>query len=370
MKRIICFILTSVLAFSLFTSCDNSNTTSEPSEPEIIYNPNPLTGLEKDDNYPDGERPIAFAVNNIHFADPQKGLAGADIIYEIVAEGGITRFLAVYSNYRNITAIGSLRSARDQHLQCMFPLGAIYMHIGGSTVATSMLYQYQYEDKEIDGNYQSIRDVAFYFDNNNHARANGSEHCWFTNSALIATAIEKYDIDTQGEPAPIFNFVPYYEPARELEGGTADSFTFRFSDYIYDPHPEFIYNEQTGTYLREQFGAPHMDEETDEQLSFENVIILFTEIKPRSPGDILMDVNFRYGGYGFYFCNGRYEQIRWIKGMPEDPIRIVDLDGNEIDVQINPGTTYVAVVSIDEYDYLQITGVPAQDIEAEISVDE
>ena len=358
MKRFFYLLLALVLTFSLLSSCSKSIEESSDPEPEIIYTPNPLTGLEKDENDPDGERPVAFAVNNIHYADPQKGLSGADVIYEIVAEGGITRFVAIYSNYRNITAIGSLRSARDQHLQCIFPLNALYVHIGGSTIASSLLAQYQYEDKEIDGNYQSVRDVAFYFDNANHARGYGSEHCWFTNSDLIAEAIDYYDIDMNYEVDPIFNFVPYYEPDRELEGGSAESFTFRFSDYIYDPKPTFIYDAESGVYLREQFGAPHMDEESGEQLQFNNVLILFTEIKPYSPGDILMNVNFRFGGYGYYFCNGQYEQVRWVKGNPEDPLRIVGLDGNEIDIQINPGNTYIAIVSLEEYDYLQITGAP------------
>lgn len=364
LKRFLSFSLVLVLSISLFASCNNSGEQPNSSEPEpdpIVYNPNPLTGLEKASDYPNGERPIAFAVNNIGYADPQNGLSKADITYEIVAEGGITRFLAVYADYRRINTIGSLRSARDQHLQCMFPLNAIYMHIGASTTANNMLEKYKYGDKEIDGNYQSVRDIAFYFDNNAPGRPNGSEHGWFTTAELIEEAIDKLDIDTAGEPDPIFNFVPYYEEDRQLTGGTADSFTFRFSDYRYDPHPVFTYDTATGTYLREQFGAPHIDRDNGEQLAYKNVIVLFAEIEPYSPGDILMNVNFQHGGYGYYFCNGQYERVRWVKGNPEQPLRIVDLDGNEIDVQINAGNTYVAIVDLDEYDYLQITGAPIEE---------
>lgn len=362
LKRFFSFFLVLVLSISLFTACKGSSDPSN-SEPEpVAYYPNPLTGLEKASDYPNGERPIAFAVNNIRAANPQNGLSTADITYEIVSEGGITRFLVVYSDYRKINTIGSLRSARDQHLQCMFPLNAIYMHIGASTTANYMLEQYKYADKEIDGNYQSIRDIAFYFDNNAPGRPNGIEHGWFTTAELIGNAIEELDVDTEGEPDPIFNFVPYYEEDRQLTGGSAISLSYRFSDaYTEDPSPVFNYDETTGTYLREQFGAPHIDRDNGEQLAYKNVIILFTEIEPYSPGDILMNVNFQHGGYGFYFCNGQYERVRWVKGNPEQPLRIVDLDGNETDVQINPGNTYVAIVDIDEHDYLQITGAPAEE---------
>ncbi len=362
LKRFLSFSLTLILALSLFASCNGSNDqpTSEPDP--IVYNPNPLTGLEKASDYPNGERPIAFAVNNQHAADPQSGLSTADITYEIVAEGGITRFLAVYSDYRKINTIGSLRSARDQHLQCMFPLGAIYMHIGASTTANNMLEKYKYADKEIDGNYIGVRNIAFYFDNNAPGRYKGTEYAWYTTSKLIETALEELDIDTQGEPSPVFNFVPYYEDDRQLTGGSAISISYRFSEaYWEDPAPVFNYDAATGTYLREQFGAPHIDRDNGEQLAYKNVFVLFAEIEPYSPGDILMNVNFQHGGYGYYFCNGRYERVRWVKGNPEQPLRIVDMDGNEIDIQVNPGNTYVGIVDIDEYDYLQITGAPVEE---------
>ena len=110
----------------------------EPETPAIVTDPsaNPLTGLAKADDWPEGMRPLAVMLDNVQAALPQRGLQSADLVYEMVTEGGITRLMAVYSDYTSMPEVGPVRSARDQHVQLMFPLGAMYLHVGGSTYAS------------------------------------------------------------------------------------------------------------------------------------------------------------------------------------------------------------------------------------------
>ena len=351
MKKVLSVLLSLTLVFALFASCGKDNPQSETSDtPEVVepdYFPNLLTGELRADDYPVGQRPVAIVVNNIRSSMPQSGINDADIIYEVVTEGGITRLLAVYSDYSAVPTVGSVRSARDQHVQLMFPLEAIYVHIGGSTYAADMLRRYSYENLELDA---MSRSGIFWQNTARLSQGYPTEYTWFTDGETLAERIEHYGINTTAtENRTAFNFVHYDEPDRELEGGEATGITIRFSQSYVS-----VFQYENGRYYKSQFGAPQIDANTGEQYSVENVIVIFTSME-KYPDGILTKVDFNFGGVGYYFCNGQYEQIRWMKGSPESPLRIVDMQGNEIDVLINPGQTYVAVVDLREYDYFSFS---------------
>ena len=99
---------------------------SQPVQEEEPYNAALLTGLEKVRTIPKGRRFTAVMVNNIsegstQQARPQAGLSDADILVEIKAEGGITRFMALYENYETMPRVGPVRSARHQFFQLILP---------------------------------------------------------------------------------------------------------------------------------------------------------------------------------------------------------------------------------------------------------
>jgi hypothetical protein len=105
----------------------------EENEPQFV---SPLTGLaipEEDV----GKRPVAVMLNNLKAAMPQYGVSSADIIYEVPAEGGITRMLAVFQSMEGVGRIGSVRSARPYFLDLAQGLDAIFLHAGGSEQAYS-----------------------------------------------------------------------------------------------------------------------------------------------------------------------------------------------------------------------------------------
>lgn len=352
MKRTLALLLAATLFCGALVGCGNAAANSVPARPEVLpeYNPNPLTGLEKDGGYPYGQRPVAVMINNIKESLPQSGIAGADLIYEMVTEGGITRMMAVYSDLSKAGGyIGPVRSARDQHIQMMLPLNALYVHIGASTFARDMLETYHYADKSIDGNPTAVRDTVFWLDEERH-KTKDIEHCWYTSSELIQNGIRKYKLDAEGEPEAIFRFRSYKENARMLPLSGASSAHIQFSASYYS---DFTYEPSSGKYLKSEFGEPQIDAATGEQLAFNNVLILFTNISPR-PDGVLMNVDYSFGGIGYYLCGGNYEPIRWMKGTPESPLQIVSAEGDEEEIEINPGKSYIAVVGLDQFSSLTI----------------
>ena len=105
--------------------------TPEPTLPP--YEANVLTGEARDADYKD-QRITAVMVNNIVAARPQRGLSKADILFEIKVEGGITRFMPMYTDYSDIGEIGPVRSGRDQFFRLILPWQALYVHEGQSVV--------------------------------------------------------------------------------------------------------------------------------------------------------------------------------------------------------------------------------------------
>ncbi|MEG0020292.1 MAG: DUF3048 domain-containing protein, partial [Oscillospiraceae bacterium] len=159
-KKIISLILAAALCLSLSGCKKGENTdpvapgTSPKQDKPVVIEQrdyNYLTGKAFTDGQDKTARPIAVMINNAKLALPQSGLESADLIYEMVTEGGITRLMALYSDINTMGVVGPVRSARDQFVQFLLPLNAVYVHIGTSIYAKEMLNFYSYQD--IDGLY-------------------------------------------------------------------------------------------------------------------------------------------------------------------------------------------------------------------------
>ena len=370
MKKLLALILAGLITASVFTACGSSQSSStgdaqtsqpasssEPEEPP--YNPDPLTGLENVGQYVDGQRFVAVMVNNIsnnaaNDARPQWGLSEAEVLVESKVEGGITRFMALYPNVENLPEqIGPVRSARHQFFQLILPWQALYVHIGESTVQSEYRTNYEYGDLDINlDRYSFPRDQA------RLATGVGSEHTAYTNSELLTEIIEKNDIDTEREyGSTLFNFRNYNLEPRTLEGDSAVSIDVVHSSTY---RTYFEYDASSGKYLMSQYSArtgqisPSVDANNNEQLAFDNVILVLADIEthPNYVGNSydIQDVDYSSGGVGYYFYGGRVESIRWQKPTPQSVMTFTDGAGHEIPVEINPGKTYLGIVDLDMAD--------------------
>lgn len=327
-----------ILALALvlsFTAC-GEGTSSETESGETV-----IPVEEREYNYITGgalengvtsDRPVAIMVDNSKYALPQSGIAAADIIYEMVTEGGITRLMAVYSDLDDVAVVGPVRSARDQFVQFVLPLNAIYVHIGTSIYANDMLNFYHYQD--IDGLYLGV--TSFDFDKERE-KTYAHEHCWYTKSNLIEDGIAATGLNRTGNLYPAFNFADYREAPVVLENGeAATDIALVYSSYT---DVAFHYNSENNRYYKDTYGAPHMDAATGEQLSFDNVLLLNTTVS-LYPDGLCTSYDLSQGD-GYYFYGGRYIPVTWTKGQPENPINIFDAEGNP--VEINVGKSYVGI---------------------------
>ena len=311
---------------------------------------NLITGAALGEGLAEGDRPVAVLVNNTQNTMPQRGLSGADALFEMVAEGGITRLMALYADKDTVPQTGPVRSARDQHLQFAMPMNSIIVHIGTSIYAENLLNHYHYAT--VNGMY--LGSTSFWFDEGRQNAGYGESHCWFTDAGLIAAGMEKNQIPATGASQSLFDFVPYDNAPVLPEEGDAADIAFRFSDVA---PVTLSYDASSSRYLKNAFDAPQIDESTGMQLAFDNVLLLFAEIKlknPDDPNNRVTDFTLT-GGTGYYCYGGKYRAIRWSKGNPEDALHILDESGAVLPV--NVGRSYVAIVGSEWAGSLTFNGV-------------
>ena len=389
-KKLFALLLAGLMTATVFTACgggESSSTltpnfsgvpssSSAPEEPP--YTPDPLTGLENVGQYQAGQRFVAVMINNIsgnakNDARPQWGLSEAEVLVESKVEGGITRFMALFPDVENLPVqVGPVRSARHQFFQLVLPWQAFYVHIGESTVQSEYRTNYEYGDLDINlDRYSFPRDQA------RLATGVGSEHTAYTNSELLTEIIEKNDIDTNRTyNSTLFNFRNYNLEPRTLEGDSAVNIDVIHSQSY---RTYFEYDESTGKYMMSQYSArygtvsPSVDANNNEQLGFDNVILVLADIytHPNYVGNSydIQDVDYSSGGIGYYFYGGRVEKIRWQKPTPQSVMTFTDGAGYEIPVEINPGKTYLGIVDLDMADQCRYYEDTAE-TPASVSVDQ
>ena len=321
--------------------------TPPEAEPEEVT-VNPFTGEEGYAEELLTRRPVAVMFNNVKPAWPQKGISQADIVYEMQVEGGITRLMGIYSDYQSLPELGSIRSARPDFIELLLPFQAVYVHFGQSEQAKSMLSQYAVSD--INGT--ELVTKAFYFDEE-RASTRSSEHCWFTNAALIQAGIQAKSIEMEGETlSPIFSFVRPGEEAMPDTAQTATAIQVPMSGYV---TAAFTYDETTGTYGKEQFGEAHLDANTGEAARVTNVFVMYTSCETMADG-VHKDIGLESGS-GYYLSHGKLQEVVFQKNGPEEPMQVLDAQGNP--VAVNPGKSWFSIAPLESRNSTQITGASA-----------
>lgn len=338
-------------------SDDNTVTPVQPleeikAEPPVFYK-SALTGLPVEDEEAQSRRPVAVMINNIKKALPQYGISKAGIVFEALAEGGITRLLAVFDDISGISQIGTIRSARPYYLDFAQSVDAVYVHIGGSPEAYSQIKSRGMDSYDlIEGRYN-----AMYWRDKDRIRQSGYEHSVFTSGDRIMERIEADGVRmTRGSSyGNAFNF----SDDAEYEGTDATKITAVFSSY---KTGTYTYDKSNGLYRIGQYGTSHVDALSGVQIAFKNIFILRMNsyvIKGDTAGRLRFDSV--GSGKGTYFVNGTATDITWKRASSSAPFKFYTADGNELEVV--PGDNYVAIVPLDAS--VTVTGespetVPAQ----------
>ncbi len=306
-------------------------------EPEPIPEPeffNPLTGLACEEAI-ETKRPVAMMINNLKQAIPQLGISNADIIYECIVEGGITRLMAVFSEYENLPTTGSVRSSRDYYIDLAQAHDAIYAHCGGSEDAYSVIANRKIDN--IDGVRGSSSEAAAYWKDQERVRNMGYEHASMTNGEKLAEAISnmKFRTEIKEDFAHPLNFA---DSEIDFTGDTANSISISFSGKYSKSF--FSYDENIMLYKKGQYGNAHIDAITDETLTFKNIIILGVSYRDTNDEYHHLVMNFEGTGKGYYISNGKAKEIVWSKKDRQTPYKLFEADG-ETPLLLNPGNSYI-----------------------------
>ncbi len=351
MKRAIC--LFSALLLLLTAAC--GDTTGEPTAtpeatpaPEITATPEPtpeptpesirepLTGLPCDQDV-SALRPVAVMLNNLKAALPQQGNSQADIIYEVLAEGGITRMLGVYQHPEKVGLIGSVRSARQYYWELAQGHDAVYIHAGGSPEfyeTKSRLGLFTVDG--VNGSYAYAGAGMFWRDRERipgHRYA--VEHSLLTSGEAIAAMLSKEDKTAHAEGYQYE--MAFADDGTPAGGQNALTVTVPFSNY---KSGVFRYDAATGLYAVEEYGQPYLDGNDNTQVAVTNLIVAQTTCTVvDGSGRIKVDLS---SGSGWFACGGKIVPITWQKGDASQQLRYFNEDGSPL--TLGRGKSYVCII--------------------------
>lgn len=293
---------------------------------------NRLTGLDNLSKAAKGKRPVAIMINNIRQSLPQYGIAKADLLFEMLVEGGITRMMAVFADYTKIPEVCSVRSCRYYFPYFAHGLDAVYICFGcNPTFGQQALNKTGIDYFDGSKNYDTTlfgRDPA-------RLGKYAKEHTAFVKGPSIPEVFKNYKIRTDYLEEKDDYIFTFRKP--KAVGKTAcTDVRINFSNTYYST---FSYDKEKKAYYKTHTGKPHMDSRAEEQLHFTNVFILETEVGLYKNGP-LVNINWK-GGKGYYLSYGTVRRIKWSKPNFGAAIRVTDSKGN--DIPVNRGSSYIGV---------------------------
>ena len=299
--------------------------TTEPAPVDI----NPLTGeaLAEETSL----RPYAIMINNLVKAVPQCGIGKADMIYEIIAEGSVTRFLAIFHDLSDVDVIGPVRSVRPYFYRVAQHYGAILSSAGGSDEAIELIGKEDYDYL----NGIAGAGSAFYRDD--WRRQNrGYEHSLMTTGEKLMKAAEKHGFDTTMDNAD-YGLTFTDEPL------ASENHACEITIWFYNNGKKTVmdFDEATGLYVMSQHGSTATDANDDSPITFRNVLVLEADSHVKDKKGHL-EVQMTGTGEGWYARDELMIPIKWSRESNSAPYVYTDMDGNPISFGV--GKTYVAII--------------------------
>jgi hypothetical protein len=283
------------------------------------------------------QRPLAIKISNAPaIVRPQSGLNNADLVFEHYAEGGLTRFTAVFYSH-DADPVGSVRSGRLIDLEIPKMYDAAFAYSGSSGPVRLMFRDSEFFDRIISPDFGH----GGFFRVETPGKA--FEHTLFTSTGNL-----RFILDQRGQNTPpqfqngmAFSHEPLTpgEPARQIEIGYDGTYV------------TWAYGEGDGRYTRWTDGQPHLDANTGQQLSFKNIIVLAahhedTDILEDNVGGGHYSIQIQIWGEGpvSVFRDGVRVNGRWQRNDPNDMFTFTDLDGNIL--PLAPGNSFIQLVPL------------------------
>ena len=317
-----------LLALKMFNNNDvqeaNTNAVNETTQEEVVVQkPKTLSG---------DSRPIAVMIDNNINAMPQAGLLEADIIYEIIVEGGESRLMLILQD-KDLDKIGPIRSARHYFLDYALENDAIYVHYGWSPQAQSDITSLGVDN--INGIYESAD--SFWRVDDKYAPHNA-----VTSTKNILEIADRKGYRVEKEKENVLNYV--VDEVNLADGEIANTVTIPYSS---GNVVKYEYDEDLKEYVRYSRGEKQVDWDTEKTVTTKNIIIEKARNttlndgsgKGRQTLDNIKELD------GYYITNGKAIKITCDKTTRSGQTVYKDLEGNEIDV--NDGKTFIQICPLD-----------------------
>ncbi len=325
---------------------------SEPKTEECPINGQMLTKNQK--NIWEGHRPLGVMIENHKEARPQSGLSSADVVYEVVAEGGITRFLAIFY-CQDASYIGPVRSARIYFLKLLEAYGnnPLYAHVGGANTpgpADALGYIKELGWSSLNDMNQFSVPFPYFWRDYERLPGRATEHTVYSaTKKLWQYAKDKRGLTNIDEDGVSwdkgFTSWKFEDDAQASARGTVKKIDFGFWDSLAsDFSVVWNYDSKNNSYKRNNGGVPHLDKNTGKALETKNVVIIFAKESPANDGYEGGHLLYKTVGTGdmLFFKNGQVVKGTWSRDTEED--QIMFFDSGDKEVSIVRGQVFVEIL--------------------------
>ncbi len=275
---------------------------------------------------------ISLVIDNHPKSRPQVGLSQAPLVYEVEVEGGVTRYLAIFTGYQDLEKIGPIRSARPYFIDWSKGLSALFVHCGGSPAALAQL------------TLDPILNLDEFYK---------EEHFWrdqsiprpyniFTSSELIKDYLNKTDIKNNE-----FQAWKFKDPELSEKKGQDQIVSINFSS---DYQVDWEYKKEKARYLRYINNHPHKDEK-EEIVNAQNIVLQYVNSKVLDK-DLRLSLDIIGVGQGLVCQKGSCQEVEWRKPDRETRTRYYDLEGEEI--VFYPGNTWIEIIRESKREDIEI----------------
>jgi len=291
-----------------------------PPEPPKYYSP--LTGKLVADEAATHQAVTGIMIENSPDARPQSGLKDSGVVFEAIAEGGITRFLVLYQQEKP-QMIGPVRSLRLYDVDWLAAFNTSIGHVGGSAMALSEIRNGSYRDID-----QFFNSASYWRSTDRYAPHN------------VYTSFAKLDALNAAKGYTSSSFTGFSRTdAQPSAAPNATNIDITISSDLYNSN--YIYNPATNTYARSQAGAPHTDRESG-QITPSVVIAMRVDETTVFEDGWRESISTIGSGAATIFQNGTAVSATWHKSSKLGQITFTDAAGS--DIPLVRGQTWVAAV--------------------------
>jgi hypothetical protein len=282
----------------------------------------PLTGTLVKNEAATKQAVTAIMIENSPDARPQSGLKQAGVVFEAIAEGGITRFLTLHQQDKP-QLIGPVRSLRMYYVDWLAPFNASVAHVGGSAAALAEVRNGSY------------RDIDQFFNANTYWRAADryAPH-------NVYTSFERLDALNQAKGYNESTFTGFSRvDGKASDTPNASSVEVTISGPLYNS--SYVYDKATNTYSRSQAGAAHLDRE-DGQITPSVVIAMKVDMTKVLEDGYRESIATTGSGEAIIFQNGTAQTVTWHKADRGTQLSFTDAAGK--DVPLVRGQTWISAI--------------------------